>query len=115
MGALQQDAAAALNALASARARGLPKPVWPSRMPRGRELSKAQLSTWRRLGAVASATAPRPLEYDLCPSGALPELLKAKDLYDTDVPVAVAAYDPERVSVTSKRLEPKDARLLVNG
>ena len=75
MGALQLDAAAALNALAAARARGLPKPAWPSRLPHGRGLSDAQLSAWRRLGDAAAAAGPWPLEFDLFPSGALPELL----------------------------------------
>eukprot|EP00959_Pyramimonas_sp_CCMP1952_P419796 8793100-Pyramimonas_sp.AAC.1 len=36
VGALQLDAAAALNALAAARARGLPRPAWLSRLPHGR-------------------------------------------------------------------------------
>ena len=109
------DAAAVLNALETASARGSLVWVEPRRATSSAGVTASGDVVLTRLGRSLAAQYPRPSELSLCPDGALCELLRAKDLYSevtASKPVA-QTYEPERLRVTRGGLQPRDARCLV--
>lgn len=74
------DAAAVLNALESARARGSLVWVEPRRATSSAGVTASGDAVFTRLGRFLAAQYPRPSEPS-CPDGTLCELFRAKDLY----------------------------------
>jgi len=106
------EGAAAINALAGARAGGelsLPRGLSDLDLSR---CSEAQLRTGRRLRQGVVENFPPP--GDLKKEEALKELLHADDLYAVKRLTALAAYDPTKLRVTKADLAPKEIEDLVS-
>jgi len=106
------EAAAAINALAGARAGGeltLPRGLSDLDLSR---CSDAQLRAGRRLRQGVVENFPPP--GDLKKEEALKELLHADDLYAVKRLTALAAYDPTKLRVTKADLAPKEIEDLVS-
>ena len=98
-----QEALSALNGLAGAVAGTDLRPGSVSEKVR---LSRAQESAYRRLRRRISRYADA--DVDLQPRGALQELLKTGNIYDTDAPKTTAPYDAEKLRVLKGDIEPRD-------
>ena len=82
-------------------------------MKPGTELSATRRAVLDNIDRAVSSASPRPPELDLCPDGALRELLKSSSLYDIDSHVPTAPHDPDKLRVTKGDLRPQDASFLV--
>ena len=88
--ALVANAVRALNALAEARGDGGLQLVPPSRAEPDACLSAAQSSALNNIGRAVKACLSVPKPAELFPDGALCELLRSRDVYDVQQPLAVA-------------------------
>lgn len=96
---LVEGGVSALNALEKARGDGVLLLEAPRRVEAVEELSLVQDLVLRNLGRAATACLPQPQERDLCPDGALYELLRAKDVYHLGKDTTVTPYVRDQLAV----------------
>ena len=110
---LVSDAVRSLNALYFARASGVLSVEEPRHASFDRKVSATNDLVLNSLGRCVSMHWPRPSEFDVSPDGALCELLKSRDIYDTEPDTTTRPYESGKVRVLAGKLHPKDAKDLV--
>ena len=93
------DAVAALNSLSLARGDGCLEVQAAHRLQVGESMSLTNDLALRRIAGALAGAWPPPLEKDLCPRGALCELLRSRTLYDASPSAEIAAYDPDKLRI----------------
>ena len=89
-------ALASLNALAGARAPGLPAVWQPSHVP-PEALSSFNRRVLSEFAVQAKAAAVLPVENDLFAEGAPANLLKCNDVYEAEVATPIMPYDAKNL------------------
>ena len=110
-----EAAVVSLNALNVAGGSGELWPEPPRRAKTEGEITATREAVLNNLGRAHALCKPQPAERDLCPDGALCELLKTKDLYEGESISTTASYEPDKLRVLKGGIKPKDAKELVGG
>ena len=107
------DAVVALNTLAVARGDGSLEVQAAHRNSADEPLSVTNDLALRRFGSAPSGAWPPPYEKDLCPRGALCELLRSRTLYDSSPGLESVVYEASTLRILDGGVSQRPLREVV--